>query len=100
MTVHVHLAWRSRSGRKPKGNEQGAVEFAHFVGSQFADVVCRSSFFQAHQPIALNSAFGSPRQNLNDTENVQWLLGQGNPPVVTRGLFGKDAGWILMEVQE
>jgi hypothetical protein len=50
------LAWLSFS-REPKGNEQCAVEFAQFVGSQFADVVRQSGFFQAHQSIALNCAF-------------------------------------------
>ena len=33
------LAWLSFSVRKPEGNEQCAVEFAQFVGRQFADVV-------------------------------------------------------------
>jgi len=51
------LAWLSFSARKPKGNEQCVVEFAQFVGSQFADVVRQSGFFQAYQSIALNRAF-------------------------------------------
>jgi hypothetical protein len=65
------LAWLSFSVRKPKGNEQGAVEFAQFVGSQFADVVRQSGFFQAHQSIALNRAFvfepfGGVHRNLGE----------------------------------
>jgi hypothetical protein len=47
-------AWRPSASPKPKGNERGALEFAHFVGCQFADVVCQSGFLQADQSIALN----------------------------------------------
>jgi hypothetical protein len=40
--------WCSCAGWKSKRNKQGAVDFAQFVASEFADVIRQAGFLQAH----------------------------------------------------